>query len=131
MRINFRQGVASHQVGGFLQVAGSAVNILAADRPVTVTVAHKTTNYTHSEDNSVTDAWVGPFTETNYWLYWDFNPLTFVRTFAHTTIQPIAQSVEPGNGNSTIVGVIPGDAGIGGFIVDGYFVLPINKSFAI
>lgn len=131
MRINFRQGVASHQVGGFLQVSGSTVNILAADRPVTATLAHKTTNYTHSEDNSVTAAWVGPFTETNYWLYWDFNPLTFVRTFAHTTIQPIAQSVEPGNGNSPIIGVIPGDPSVGAFKVDGYFVLPINKTFAI
>jgi len=131
MRINFRQGVASHQVGGFLQVSGSDVNILAADRPVTVTLAHKTTNYTHSEDSSVTSAWVGPFTETNYWLYWDFNSLTFVRTFAHTIIEPIAQSVEPGNGNAAIVGVIPGDAGIGGFTVDGYFTRPQYKPFAI
>lgn len=131
MRINFRQGVVSHQAGGFLQVSGNAVNILTTNRPVTVTIAHKDTNYTHSEDNSVNNAWIGPFTETNYWLYWDFNPLTFARTFGKTAIEPIAQSVEPGSGNAPITGAIPGNAGFGAFIVDEYYVLPIGKSFVI
>jgi len=131
MRTNFRQGVASHQAGGFLQVSGNAVNILASNRPVTITIAHKNTNYTHSEDRSVNNAWVGPFTETSYWLYWDFNPLTFARTFGKTTLEPVAQSVEPGSGNAPIVGAIPGDAGFGAFIVDEYYILPVGKSIAI
>jgi len=131
MRTNFRQGIISHQAGGFLQVAGNAINILASSRPVTVTVAHKDSNYTHSEDNSVNNAWTGPFTATNYWLYWDFNPLTFTRTFGKTTLEPVAQSAEPGSGNSTITGAIPGAAGIGAFVVNGYFVLPVGKEFAV
>lgn len=131
MRINFRQGIVSHQPGGFLQVSGSVVNILAATRPVTVTLAHKDTNYTYSEDNSVNNPWVGPFTDPNYWLYWDFDTLTFVRTFNYTTIEPIAQAVEPGSGNSAIIGVTPGEAGIGSFVVESFYNLAIGKAFAV
>lgn len=131
MKVSFRQGVVSHQTGGFLQISGSVVNLLATNRPVTVTIAHKDTNYTHSEDASIDHPWFGPFTETNYWLYWDFNPLTFARTFGHTTIEPVAQSIEPGSGNSTIISTIPGDPGIGGFIVDGYFDLAVGRPFYV
>ena len=95
MKVNFRQGVVSYQSGGFLQVVGDDVSLLATNRSVTITIAHKDTDYTHSEDNSVNSAWPGPFTETQYWLYWDFNPLTFARTFGTTTLEPIAQSTEP------------------------------------
>lgn len=131
MRIGFRQGIVSHQAGGFLQVSGNVVNILAASRHVTVTLAHKDTNYTYSEDNSVSNAWIGPFTDPNYWLYWDFNTLTFVRTFNHTTIEPVAQSVEPGSGNSSVVGVTPGAPGVGAFVVDGFYNLATGKVFAV
>mgnify|MGYP001823110434 FL=1 len=65
MKINFRQGVVSYQTGGFLQVNGGNVDILASNRSVTVTIAHRDTNYTHSEDNYVASAWVGPFTLPN------------------------------------------------------------------
>ena len=131
MRINFRQGIVSHQSGGFLQVSGNVVNILAVSRAVTLTLAHKNTNYTHSEDNSVASAWIGPFTEPNYWLYWDFNPLTFARSFGYTTVEPIAQSVEPGNGNVSIVAAIPGDPGIGGFVVNEYYNLAVGRTFSV
>ena len=131
MKLNFKQGIVSYQTGGFLQVTGSVVNILATNRPVTVSIAHKNTNYTHSEDNSVASAWVGPFTETNYWLYWDFNPLTFERSFGQTILEPVSQAAEPGNGNADIVFAIPGDAGIGGFRVDTFYNLPTGKAFSV
>ncbi len=131
MRLNFRQGVVSYQSGGFLQVSGNVVNILAGSRPVTITLAHKDVNYSHSEDNSVNNAWVGPFIDSNYWLYWDFDPLTFVRTFNYTTIEPIAQSIEPGTGDASVVGVTPGAAGVGSFVVNGFYNLPVGKLFAI
>lgn len=131
MKTTFRQGVVSHQQGGFLQVSGNAINILATNRSVTVTVAHKNSNYSHSEDTPVNTAWIGPFTSTRYWLYWDFNPLTFKRTFGHTTLEPVAQAATPGNGNVPVVGVVWGDAGIGYFVVGGFYDLPLNKPFAI
>jgi len=135
MKINFRQGVVSYQSGGFLQISGNDVNILATNRPVTVSVAQKTSNYTHSEDNAVPSAWVGPFTAfTNYWLYWNFDPLTFVRTFGHTAIEPITQSAVPGAGDASIVGATPSDGSptsVGTFIVSKFYDLPIGKPFAV
>jgi len=131
MIVNFQQGIVSHQDGGFLQVNGAVVGILATNRPTTITVAHRQTNYTHSEDLALPAAWIGPFTEINYWLYWDFNPLDFTRTFGKTSLEPVAQSIPPGSGNTDIFDVVDGAAGIGKFIVEGKFVLPINKPFAV
>lgn len=133
MRINFRQGIISHQASVFLSLNPSGnVSILASNRPVTLTVAHRTTNYTFSEANTITNAWFGPFSSSvHYWLYWDFNLLTFARTFGYTTLEPVAQSVEPGVGNPSIVGVIAGDPGIGSFAVSEHYVLPVGKTFAV
>lgn len=99
MRINFRQGIVSHQSGGFLQYnVQNNVDILANTRAVTVTVAEKTSNYTFTEDRDVVNAWIGPFdTGTTYWLYWNFDTQTFARTFAYTDVEPVAQSTTPAN----------------------------------
>jgi len=138
MKINFRQGIVSHQTGGFLQFLqtnGSGhVDLLASNRAVTVSLADRDTDYTHSEDNTVLNAWSGPFAASiSYYLYWDFNSLTFARTFGKTLLEPVAQSVAPGAGNSPIVGVIPGIASpaFGSFEVEGHYVLPDNKPFAV
>lgn len=133
MRINFRQGVVSYQAGGFLRfnVAGN-VDIAALNRACTVTIAQKNTNYIHSEDNDVNNAWAGPFAASQpYWIYWDFDKLTFARTFGTTDLEPVAQSAEPGNGNAAIFDVVPGAAGIGQFIVGEEYVLIAGKPFAI
>jgi hypothetical protein len=96
MRLNFRQGIVSHQPGGFLNLNAGNVDLLAANRAVTLTVADRATNYTFSEDNTITAAWTGPFAPaTDYWLYWDFDLLTFARTFGVTTIEPIHQPTAP------------------------------------
>lgn len=133
MRINFRQGVVSYQAGGFLRFNPSGnVDIAALNRPVTVSIAQSFTNYTHSEDNDVTNAWVGPFAASiNYWLYWDFNKLTFERTFGWTDLEPVAQSVEPGSGNAPIIDVQTGDNGIGNFVVGEEYVMPVGRTFAV
>lgn len=133
MRINFRQGIVSHQAGGFLELSSTqGVNLLALNRPIVVTVAHRGTNYIHSENNTIANAWSGPFSPLlNYWLYWDFNQLTFERTFGYTTLEPVAQSVEPGAGNAQIIGVIPGGPGVGGFIVPEYYALPTGKTINV
>jgi hypothetical protein len=134
MKINFRQGIVSYQSSGFLQFNGNDVDLRANDRAVTVSLAHHDTNYTHSEDNNYPSAWVGPFTPAvNYYLYWDFNQSTFNRTFGWTLLEPVAQSVAPGAGNSAIIAVAPGVASPanGSFTVDGHYVLPVNKPFAV
>ena len=85
MRLSFRQGIVSHQttsgVQDFLSVNPSGnIDLLANNRPVTLTLAHVEKNYTYIEDFTVANAWRGPFTSgINYWLYWDFNFLTFER----------------------------------------------------
>jgi len=131
MKISFRQGIVSHQTGAFLQLSGNSVNILAQNRPVVITLAHKNTNYTYSEDQSVVAAWTVPLTATRYWLYWDFNKLTFQRTFGYTTLEPVAQSAVPGSGNAVILGVTPGTAGVGSFLVNKYYNLAIGRTFAV
>ena len=133
MRIDFRQGIVSYQEGGFLNINPSGnVDVLAAVKPTTVSVAHKHTNYLHSEDNTINSAWTGPFvSSTDYWLYWKFDLLTFARSFEQTTIEPIAQSVEPGYGSVDIVNVTPGDAGIGSFEVSGHYIQPVGKIVAV
>jgi len=138
MRINFRQGIVSHQTSGnvqdFLSKNPSGhVDLKADNRPVTITVAHANTNYTFTDNYTVTNAWMGPFSaSTHYWLYWDFNPLTFQRTFGYTTLEPVAQDAVPGNGDVEVIDVIPGSTpGVGAFVVEGHFVLRENRQFAI
>jgi hypothetical protein len=99
MRITFRQGIVSHQSGGFLQYnVQNNVDILANTRAVTITVAEKNSNYTFTEDRDIVNAWIGPFdVGTTYWLYWNFDTQTFARTFAYTDVEPITQATTPAN----------------------------------
>jgi len=134
MRVNFRQGIVQHQLGGFLTLNGITgnVDLLAANRPTIITLAHHNRNYLHEENGTVTSAWVGPFLATqNYWLYWNFNLLTFARTFGFTTLEPVSQSAEPGNGDAPIIGVVAGGPGVGAFIVDEHFVLQPGRLFGV
>lgn len=103
MRLSFRQGIVSHDITGNVQaflnqaVAGGDVKLLASNKPILVTFAHKSTNYLISENNDVV-AWPGPFSVgTDYYLYWDLDTLTAQRTFGYTTLPPVAQSSPPGN----------------------------------
>jgi hypothetical protein len=137
MRLSFRQGVVSHQTGGFLYLNGSGnVDLHASNRPAVVTVAHGAVDYLWSEDASVDNAWVGPFVgSTYYWLYWDFNSLTFERTFGYTTLEPVYQPITPGYNIPAIVGVIPGTGGSpdaeGAFTIAGYFIMPAGREFEV
>ncbi len=96
MRLNFRQGIVSHQPGGFLLLNAGNVDLLANNVSVTVTIADRASNYTHTEDATVASAWTGPFVvSTDYWLYWDFDTLNFTRTFGVTTLEPLEQPTIP------------------------------------
>lgn len=99
MRLTFRHGIVSSQTAPFLFYNSSGnINLLAANKPFTVTIAQKTNNYLHSEDNTVVDAWEGTFSPTqNYYLYMEFDSKTFARTFGYTTEAPLAQVAQPGS----------------------------------
>lgn len=99
MRTDFRQGIITYPVSlnqqVFLAKTGSYVSLQTANGRTDITFAHGTENYLYTESSDVTNAW-GPFaTDTDYWLYWDINTLTAVRTFGYTTLEPIVDSQEP------------------------------------
>lgn len=96
MRINFRQGIVSHQ-NVFLTLNGilGTVSLVTTNKPTIVTIAHRTTNYIHSENNSVSNAWTGIVNGVNSWLYWDFNLSNFSRTFGRTNILPVFGPTAP------------------------------------
>ena len=97
MRLSFRQGVVSSQTAPFLFYNSSGnIDLLARNKSLLVTVAHRTSNYLHSEDNTVTSAWEGDFLATqSYYLYLEFDTKTFERTFGYTTEAPFAQPNQP------------------------------------
>lgn len=94
MRVNFRQGIIHAQIG-FLNYSTLGVTIQTSQDPTVVTIAHGMNNYLHHEPKDVL-AWTAPFTTgQKYWLYWDFNPRTFARTFGKTTLVPIVAPTYP------------------------------------
>jgi len=99
MRLSFRHGIVSSQAAPFLFYNASGnINLLASNKPLTVTIAQGTNNYLHSEDSTVVDAWTGTFSPTqNYYLYMEFDSNTFERTFGYTTEAPLAQVTQPGS----------------------------------
>jgi hypothetical protein len=83
----------------FLQKAssGNYINLFISPIPTVVAFAHENTDYLFEEVNTVLNAW-GPFNDsTQYWLYWDINLLTAVRTFGLTKWSPITSLTAPQN----------------------------------
>lgn len=102
MKIGFRQGIVRHQtdIGNnptYLQYSGGTVNIIVSPDPTVIAFAHGfNDDYIFEESQTVIGAWIGPFTPgTDYWLYWDIDIFTGLRTYGHTTVEPIDGSVEP------------------------------------
>ena len=57
--------------------------------PTVITFADGNVDYLHTESESVKPAWAGPFnTKTTYYLFWDIDKTTGVRTFGYTTVEP-------------------------------------------
>jgi hypothetical protein len=101
MNVNFRQGIVkipkdnlSNQL--FLQKTGANVDLLTYNGSTKVNFCHYDRNYLHTEHNNTLSAWVGPFLNgTDYWLYWDINTKTALRTFGYSLYAPIVQSTAP------------------------------------
>jgi hypothetical protein len=88
MIINFRQGIISGQAN-FITFANNVVSINVDQEYLDLAFAFGATDYLFSEVEDVTGAW-GPFAvnSSNYYLYWDINVKTAVRTYGYTTIAP-------------------------------------------
>ena len=89
MRIPFRQGLV-RVPANFLQLAAGKVSlVLGPADSVVSTFADGTANYLVTERLSTNNAWIGPFQSgIDYWLYMDIHPVTGVRSFGHTVVEP-------------------------------------------
>lgn len=104
MQISFRQGIVRYQsdVAGnptFLrrtfQSGNTFVDLIVSPNPTLVAFADGTEDYLFEERETIPQAW-GPFSDNqDYWLYWDIDLQTAVRTFGATTLEPITSSREP------------------------------------
>lgn len=97
MKTTFRQGVIRHSTSPlFLQTNGSYVTLQAsASQPTIVTFANRTKNYLFTEAIPVSNAW-GPFSSgTDYWLFWELNRASGLRSFGFTRYEPILSSATP------------------------------------
>jgi hypothetical protein len=99
MIINFRQGVVSYPITigqqTFLTRSGLYVNLQTANGPTNIAFAHGMSDYLYTESLDVPNAW-GPLSpSTEYWLYWDIDLLTAIRTFGLTTQAPTHGTSQP------------------------------------
>lgn len=101
MRVPFRQGLVRYQTDiannpTFLAPSGSTVNLVVSPDPTIINFAHREANYLFEEKISITGAWQGPFSAGNdYWLYFDIDLLTGLRSFGHTTLEPVYSQTAP------------------------------------
>lgn len=98
MQVPFKQGIVRYQTDNaptpnpiFLQqsLSGNYINLVVSPDPTILNFSHGVDHeYLFEESKSVNHAW-GPFSVgTHYWLFWDIDPMTAVRTFGYTTRQP-------------------------------------------
>lgn len=103
MLINFRQGIVAQQMSGnqpaFLALNGAGVDLLATfTNPTIIAFAQGNADYLFQESTNQVLAWAGPFSNVlHYWLYWDINLKTGIRTFGSTQLAPVAQPTAPAN----------------------------------
>jgi hypothetical protein len=95
MKLPFRQGIVRYQsdtngAPSFLERSngGASIDLMVIATPTTVSFAHRTTDYLHEESVTISEAWTGFVSNTDYWLYLDIDILSGTRTFGHTTVEP-------------------------------------------
>lgn len=105
MKVPFRQGLVSFsrtrdkQPLFLRKVDGASiyVELVVGTSSVIAAVAHGQSDYAIIEPKTVPNAW-GPLTRNvNYWLYWDLDLFSTVRTFGHTVHPPITSRIAPTN----------------------------------
>ena len=97
MLVTFRQGIVQVQsTPTFITFSGGVVSLNANTTPTIINFADGFTDYLYQESQSVPNAWIGPFSAgTDYWLYWDIDSTTGLRTFGSTTLEPAFGSTLP------------------------------------
>lgn len=101
MIINFRQGIISAKTDQlFINFSGNKININANGQSTDLAFAYGKADYLFSEVEDVIGAW-GPFNSgINYWIYWDLDLKSGLRTFGSTRIQPQSGATTPTTGLS-------------------------------
>lgn len=99
MVLDFQQGIVTHPMTGavqaFLSKTGSYVSFTAMNGRTDIAFANGDQNYLLTEAEDVPNAW-GPLAgNTNYWLYWDIDMRTAVRTHGFTTTAPVVAPYAP------------------------------------
>lgn len=101
MKLPFRQGIVSYQTNSngdmlFLSVGTTGINLNIAPTVTVIAFAQGTADYLYTESKSINNAWTGPFiANTSYYLYWDINLTTGIRTFGSTLLAPITSLTAP------------------------------------
>lgn len=98
-RISFRQGIVRHGKSPgqpfFLQQNGQFVDLVVSPDLTLIAFADGNKDYLYTESVTAIKAW-GPFAvPDNYWMYWDINRVTGIRTYGSTTLLPIYATTAP------------------------------------
>lgn len=98
-RISFRQGIVRHGKSPaqafFLQQNGQFVDLVVSPDLTLIAFADGNKDYLYTESVTSIKPW-GPFTVSqNYWLYWDINRVTGVRTYGSTILVPVYATAPP------------------------------------
>jgi hypothetical protein len=104
MKLTFKQGIVKSQVDSnnvptFLNKSSTSdyVSLYINATSTLITFSHGSVDYLYEESNSVEQAW-GPFTPPvtqTYYLYWDIDLETGIRTFGHTTFTTVVSETPP------------------------------------
>ncbi len=104
MRLDFRQGIITYPTSSnqqvFLAKVGSYVNLQTANGRTDVAFAYGTEDYILSEASDVQSAWGPLLPNVDYWVYWDLDLLTAVKTYGTTTLAPQVSSIQPNGVNN-------------------------------
>jgi len=98
MQFNFRQGIIRMPVGS-LTYSTNYVNVIVSTLPIELSLAYKNSNYYHTENTNVLQAWnvsAVPASETAY-LYIDLDIITGERTFGYTMYDMVYGPTAPTN----------------------------------
>jgi len=98
-RVSFRQGIVRHGKSPgqtfFLQQNGQFVDLVVSPDQTIIAFADGDKDYLFTESVTVIKAW-GPFAVSqDYWLYWDINRVTGIRTYGSTTLAPVYAPTAP------------------------------------
>lgn len=97
MILDFRQGIVKYTDRNVLyaDINTQYVSVNAQYSRLLLTFAHDDVDYLYEEKIDIKNAF-GPFkSNIKYWLYFDLNTLTGLRTFGATSKQPIVSAEEP------------------------------------